>query len=43
MPQIPYVFTQLSLFIDRDFFETLVARYRGNKYVKEKSIHQRCR
>ena len=35
MPQIPYVFTQLSLFIDRDFFETLVARYRGNKYVKE--------
>lgn len=35
MPQIPYVFNQLSRFIDRDYFENLVARYHGNQYVKE--------
>ena len=35
MSQIPYVFNQLSRFIDRDYFENLVARYHGNQYVKE--------
>ena len=35
MPQIPYVFNQLSRFIDRDYFEILVSRYHGNQYVKE--------
>ena len=35
MPQIPYVFSQLSRFIDRDYFEILVSRYHGNQYVKE--------
>ena len=35
MPQIPYVFNQLSQFIDRDYFEILVARYHGNMYIKE--------
>ena len=35
MFQIPYVFNQLSRFIDRDYFENLVARYHGNQYVKE--------
>ena len=35
MPQIPYVFNQLSQFIDRNYFEILVARYHGNQYVKE--------
>lgn len=35
MSQIPYVFNQLSQFIDRNYFEILVARYHGNQYVKE--------
>lgn len=34
MSQIPYIFTQLTSFIDRDYFEMLVKRYKGNAYVK---------
>ena len=34
MSQIPYIFTQLTSFIDRDYFELLVKRYKGNAYVK---------
>ena len=34
MGQIPYIFTQLISYIDRDYFEMLVKRYKGNFYVK---------
>ena len=34
MSQIPYIFTQLSSYIDRDYFEMLVKRHKGNAYVK---------
>lgn len=34
MQQIPYVFSQLTAFIPKDFFDRLVKRYDGNRYVK---------
>lgn len=34
MKQTPYIFTQLCFYIDRDYFEVLVKRYKGNAYVK---------
>ena len=34
MRQIPYVFNQLCQYLDRDYFEYLVKKYGGNKYVK---------
>lgn len=37
MPQIPFVFNQLSSFIPRDFFDRLVKKYNGNSYVKNYS------
>lgn len=35
MSQVPYVFNQLSQFIDRDYFERVVARHHGNHCIKE--------
>lgn len=37
MPQIPYIFNQLTSFIPRDVFDRLVKRYGGNAYVKNYS------
>ena len=37
MAQIPYIFTQLTSFVDRDYFEMLVKRYNGNAYIKSYS------
>lgn len=34
MSQNPYIFTQLMSYIDRDYFEMLVSRHKGNFYVK---------
>lgn len=34
MAQIPYIFTQLSNFVDRDYFEYLVDKSRGNYHIK---------
>lgn len=34
MSQIPYIFTQLTTYVDRDYFEMLVKRFKGNLYVK---------
>ena len=35
MRQIPYIFNQLTALLPRDYFESLVKRYRGNAYVKQ--------
>ena len=35
MPQIPYIFNQLTSYIPRDFFDRLVKKYNGNRYVKD--------
>lgn len=32
--QTPYILNQLMQYVDRDYFERLVSRYDGNKYVK---------
>lgn len=32
--QTPYLFTQVTQFIDRKYFEYLVKLYDGNRYVK---------
>ena len=37
MSQIPYLFNQLCLFLDRNYFDYLVKKYHGNKYVKHYS------
>lgn len=37
MSQTPYIFTQLTSFLDRDYFEMLVKRYNGNAYIKSYS------
>lgn len=37
MTQIPYILNQLIAFIPRDFFDRLVRKYDGNKYVKNYS------
>ena len=37
MSQIPYLFNQLCEFLDRNYFDYLVKRYNGNKYVKRYS------
>lgn len=37
MSQIPYLFNQLCMFLDRDYFEFLVKKYSGNRYVKHYS------
>lgn len=34
MRQTPYIFKQLTSFLDRDYFEMLVKRYNGNAYIK---------
>lgn len=34
MQQTPYVFNQLTAFIPKDFFDRLVKRHSGNKFVK---------
>ena len=34
MSQIPYLFNQLCDFLDRNYFDYLVKKYNGNKYVK---------
>lgn len=35
MPQIPYIFNQLTSYIPRDIFDRLVKKYNGNRYVKD--------
>ena len=37
MSQIPYLFNQLCMFLDRDYFDYLVKKYNGNRYVKHYS------
>ncbi|MDE6074141.1 MAG: DUF4372 domain-containing protein, partial [Muribaculaceae bacterium] len=37
MSQIPYLFNQLCEFLDRNYFDYLVKKYNGNKYVKRYS------
>lgn len=34
MPQIPYIFTQLTSYLPKDIFDRLVKKYDGNSYVK---------
>lgn len=34
MPQIPYIFTQLTTFMPKDIFDRLVKKHNGNAYVK---------
>ena len=34
IPQIPYIFNQLCQFLDRQYFDYLVKKYNGNRYVK---------
>ena len=35
MPQIPYIFNQLTSYIPRDIFDRLVKKFNGNRYVKD--------
>lgn len=35
MPQIPYIFNQLTSYLPRDIFDRLVKKYNGNRYVKD--------
>ena len=35
MAQIPYIFNQLISLIPKDFFDRLVNKYDGNKYIKD--------
>lgn len=37
MSQIPFLFNQLCSFIDRNYFDYVVKKYNGNKYVKHYS------
>ena len=35
--QIPYLFNELCIFLDRNYFDYLVKKYKGNRYVKHYS------
>ncbi|MBD5367440.1 MAG: DUF4372 domain-containing protein, partial [Bacteroides sp.] len=37
MSQIPYLFNELCIFLDRNYFDYLVKKYNGNRYVKHYS------
>lgn len=37
MSQIPYLFNELCIFLDRNYFDYLVKKYKGNRYVKHYS------
>ena len=37
MSQIPYLFNELCIFLDRTYFDYLVKKYNGNRYIKHYS------